>query len=152
MVPLFISDVPLECINSAALEFHIPAKLIISVLNVEHGKSGQRSMNKNGTYDLGPMQINSSWWPELYQYNISPNQVLYDPCININVGVWILSKKIANGHDLLVGIGNYNSTSLQYNLRYLQNVKSKYILLNQLLQLSRFNMKLSNNTKFDQKV
>jgi hypothetical protein len=72
MLPLFISDVPLNCINAAAIQYHIPAKLIISILNVERGETGLAQRNKNGSYDLGPMQINTSWWPKLYDYGITP--------------------------------------------------------------------------------
>lgn len=133
MMPLFVSDVPLHCINEAAYEYHVPAKLIIAVLNVERGKAGLASRNKNGTYDLGLMQINTSWWPELYRYNITPNRVLYNPCINVQVGTWILGKSIADGQDLLSGIGNYNSHTFAYNKNYAQKIRLTYTNLAQIL-------------------
>lgn len=109
---------PLSCINQSASEFHIPSKLIIAVLNTEQGKIGLISKNKNGSVDLGPMQINSRWWPELYRYHITPQDVLYKPCVNIRVGAWILAKSIAEGNDLLGGVGNYNSHTPIYNQAY----------------------------------
>jgi hypothetical protein len=41
------ADVPLRCINEAAIEQHIPARLIISLLSVERGKNGKVEINKN---------------------------------------------------------------------------------------------------------
>lgn len=131
--PLMVSQVPLTCINAVAHEYNVPAKLIISVLNVERGKVGEASRNKNGSYDLGPMQINSSWWPTLYAYGITPQQVLYDPCLNVKIGTWILSKSIANSKDLLFGVGGYNSRTPIINAHYVQNVRVKYTNLNKLL-------------------
>ena len=129
MLPLFISDVSLQCINQAAYEQHIPAKLIISVLNVERGKIGTATRNKNGSVDLGPMQVNSRWWPELYQYNITPHDVQYNPCINLRVGAWILARSIASGQNLLEGVGNYNSHTPFYNHSYTQKIREKYTVL-----------------------
>ena len=133
-LPLTVSQVPLSCINSVAQEFHIPAKLIISVLNVEGGKVGESSRNKNGTYDLGPMQINSSWWPTLYAYGITPQQVLFDPCINLKVGGWILSKNIADAKDLLTGVGDYNSSTFIINKNYSYRVRIRYTDLTKILK------------------
>ena len=126
--------VPLDCINKEAHEYHISEKLLISVLAVEQGKVGLARKNKNGTYDLGPMQINTSWWPELYHYNITPKEVLYNPCTNIKVGAWILAKEISDGDNLLKSIGNYNSHTNYYNKLYLQKIRIKYTLLTQLLE------------------
>src|SRR5436190_3515337 len=100
MLPFFVSDVPLHCINEAAIEYHIPAKLIISILNIERGKVGMICKNQNGTYDIGPSQINSSWLPELAKYSIKQSDIQYDACLNIKVGAWILSKKISNRNNL----------------------------------------------------
>ena len=133
MLPLFMSDVPLHCINEAAIEYKVPAKLIISVLNVERGKIGLKKPNTNGTYDLGPMQINTSWWPKLYAYGITPQEVLHNPCTNVKVGAWILGKSIANGHDLLSGIGDYNSHTRFYNKHYTQQVRINYTRLSSIL-------------------
>jgi hypothetical protein len=69
------ADVPMHCINEAAIEYHVPAKLIISLLNVERGKNGKVEKNKNGTYDIGPMQINSSWLPDLEKHGIKSRRV-----------------------------------------------------------------------------
>lgn len=123
MTPLFINDVPIECINKAAMGYYVPAKLIISVLKTENGHAGTASKNKNGTVDLGPMQINSAWLPTLYRYGFTRQDVQYDPCKNVEVGTWILSQGIASEVFLDKGIGDYHSHSTYYNVKYRTKVK-----------------------------
>lgn len=125
--------VPLHCINEAAIEYHVPARLIISLLQVEQGRVGKIEYNKNGTYDIGPMQINSSWLSELKHHGITQQDILSDPCINIKVGTWLLGKFIASENNLLVGIGDYNSHTKHYNQNYYQKVKINFTKLNLIL-------------------
>jgi soluble lytic murein transglycosylase-like protein len=132
MFMLPIIDVPLHCINEAAIEYHLPAKLIISVLEVEQGKVGQTTKNTNGTYDIGPMQINSTWLSELNTYGITQHDIQYDACKNVRVGAWILSKKIAARNDILVGIGDYNSHTPKYNKAYSLQIKIKFTQISRL--------------------
>ena len=134
MLPMFVSDVPLHCINHAAIEFHVPAKLIISILNIERGKVGQAVKNSNGTYDLGPMQINTSWLPELRRYSISRETVQYDPCVNVKVGAWILAKSIAEEKSLLKGVGDYHSHTFKHNYPYYQKVRVNFTNVNYILK------------------
>ncbi len=133
MLALAVSDVPLPCINEAAIEYRVPAKLIISVLNVERGRVGMAQKNKNGTYDLGPLQINTSWWPMLYKYHVTPKEVQYNPCTNVKIGAWILASSIANGQNLLSGVGDYHSHTPRYNQTYTQQVRIAYTELTQRL-------------------
>jgi hypothetical protein len=130
---LFYSDVPLSCINDAAYEYHVPAKLIIAVLNVEQGKVGMANRNSNGTYDLGPMQINTIWWPKLSRYGITQDDVKNSPCVNIKVGAWILSKSIVAGESLRVGVGNYHSFHTKLNKSYTLQVLQRYTKLSESL-------------------
>jgi hypothetical protein len=133
MLPIIINQIPLHCINEAAELQHVPAKLIMSILQVERGKVGEIVKNKNGTYDIGPLQINSTWLPELKKHGITEAQLQFDPCINVNVGAWILAKSIANGADFLSGIGNYNSHTKLYNQNYYQKVRIHFTRITHLL-------------------
>ncbi len=128
-----IDTLPLSCINETAIEYHVPAKLIISILDVERGKVGKVEYNKNGSYDIGPMQINSSWLPTLKRYGITQHELQYNPCTNIKVGAWILSKFIASENDLLKGIGNYNSHTKRYNQAYYQKVRISFTKIHLIL-------------------
>lgn len=130
---ILINDVPVECINQAAIEYHVPAKLIISVLRTEGGHLGTASLNKNGTYDYGPMQINSRWLKQLAAYGYDATALRDNPCLNVKVGAWILGKAIASGNTLWHGVGNYHSHTSIYNLTYQGQVSHHYRWLNHYL-------------------
>lgn len=130
---LIINDVPIECINKAAIEYHIPATLIISVLKAEGGRNGLASPNKNGTFDYGPMQINTVWLKQIEKYGYTREIIQYNPCANVAVGAWILSREIANGKTLWQGVGNYHSHTLDKNARYSYKVAKTYHNINQKL-------------------
>lgn len=133
MLPLAMMDVPLTCINNAAITYHVSAKLIVSILQVERGQSGKIIKNKNGTYDIGVMAINSLWLPELKKHGISEQAIQFDVCENVFVGTWILSKKLAGRNDLLAGIGDYNSHRPSFNQRYYNKVRISYTKMTLLL-------------------
>jgi soluble lytic murein transglycosylase-like protein len=133
VIALPVFDVPIACINQAAVMYHVPAKLIISVLQTEGGKMGKIEKNKNGTYDIGAMQINSSWLPELKSEGISQDDIQYNACTNVSVGTWILAKKIAAENNLLVGVGDYNSHTSQYNKTYYHKVQRNFTKLSLIL-------------------
>lgn len=64
--------------------------------------------NKNLTRDVGLMQINSFWLPKLKEYGISESD-LFDPCINIHVGAWVLAQSIKVFGYNWEAIGAYNA-------------------------------------------
>lgn len=138
---LLIHGVPVECINQAAITYMVPAKVIISILATEGGKVGSATMNKNGTEDLGPMQINTSWLTQLAQYGYSRQQIQNDPCVNVMIGSWILSGKIAQNAsstgDYWYGVAGYNSVTPSINARYQSKVKDHYQALNELLEAEK---------------
>jgi soluble lytic murein transglycosylase-like protein len=123
---MLINGVPFNCITQAAAQYHIPATMIVSVLKVEGGKVGTASKNKNGTIDYGPMQINSIWLKKIKPYGVSAHDLQYNPCVNINVGTWILAKKIANNKAVWKGVGGYHSKSYVPNLLYQYKVSIYY--------------------------
>lgn len=127
---LEVHGVPIECINQAAITYHVPAPLILSVLAVENGRIGSASPNRNGTFDYGPMQINSIWLSKIRLYGYTLHQLQYDPCINVNVGTWILSQHIANDtSSFWRGVGDYHSYTANLNYNYQIKVSEVYRLL-----------------------
>lgn len=139
---LLIHGVPVECINQAAVTYFVPAKVIISVLAVEGGEPGMASPNKNGTFDYGPMQINTIWLPTIAPYGYTKDQIQYDPCVNVMVGTWILSNKIASiasnsGKDYWRGVAGYHSETPNLNAKYQAKVLTNYQLLSEVLSGKR---------------
>lgn len=110
------------CIDQAAHEYGLHPMLLQSVMMVEGGKLGF-SRNTNGSYDLGPMQINSTWLPKLAPYGITARSLAYDTCMNVRTGAWILKSEIVKaGGDVWQGIGNYHSHTPKFNLIYRNKV------------------------------
>lgn len=135
---MIFHGVPLECINHAAETFHVPASIIVSVMKIENGWNGAAIKNKNGTYDLGVMQVNSSWLTKLNKYRITRQDLQSDPCINVHVATWILAKGLAKGEGW-EGVGNYHSATPIHNERYRRKVKNAYENIMQ--NLSRYAFK-----------
>lgn len=87
-----------QCITDAARFFGIDAELVFTLFDNEGGKVGTFSRNTNGTYDIGPMQINSSNLPEIKKHfpTVTWRVLAYDACASFWVGTWWLYRKI--GH------------------------------------------------------
>jgi hypothetical protein len=130
---LLIHGVPIECINQAAVTYYVPAPIIISVLNTEGGEPGMANINKNGTVDYGPMQINSIWLSKLELYGYTVQKLQFDACSNVMAGTWILAQNIANSPYPWQGIGNYHSITLDKNAVYQTKVWGHYETLQKIL-------------------
>ncbi len=133
MITLAINDVPIACINQAALAYHVPSTLIISILKTENGRNGMANKNLNGSYDFGPMQINSMWLPRIKPYGFTQKDLQYNPCANVQVGAWILSTNIAREGTLWKGVGDYHSHTASLNHEYHIKVKNSYTSINSYL-------------------
>ncbi|OGO91445.1 MAG: hypothetical protein A3F10_02160 [Coxiella sp. RIFCSPHIGHO2_12_FULL_42_15] len=131
MLPVTFNDVPAECINFAAIAYHVPATLILSILKTEDGRNGTAKRNANGSYDYGPFQINSWWLPTLKRFSITREDIQFNPCINAMVGTWILVQALTETKFLPQGVGNYNSHTPHLNQRYSQQVLRWYRLFNE---------------------
>ena len=116
------------CLLLAAKTYAVPPQVLIGILEVEGGHIGLESgPNGNGTYDLGPMQINEIWLPELARHwdvdePTARVWVKDDPRVNIGVGAWILRRQINKTGDLYEGIAHYHSATPKYGGPYAQKV------------------------------
>jgi soluble lytic murein transglycosylase-like protein len=82
------------CAQQASKRYRVPLELIESILHQESGKVGMTVPDPNGTYDIGPMQVNSCWLPTLARYGITQRMIQWDACMNIEVGTWILARNL----------------------------------------------------------
>jgi hypothetical protein len=105
------------CLLLASQTYHVPPAVMIGIMHVEGGRVGQEvGPNFNGTYDLGPMQVNSRWLPELaraWQIDVRKAKIVLrdDGCMNVKVAAWILHKKISEAGTLYGGIAHYHSAT-----------------------------------------
>jgi hypothetical protein len=113
-----------SCLISAANTYQVPAAVMIGIMQVEGGHIGQEAgPNINGTYDLGPMQVNSRWMPELakvWHVNTPTARVWVrdNGCVNVYVAAWILKQKIAETGTLFGGIAHYHSATRNEGYNY----------------------------------
>ena len=99
------------CFDLAAQRYRVPATLLRSISRAESGGNPAAvHRNANGSFDIGHMQINSSWLPTLAKFGIT-RQHLFNPCVSTQVGAWILACNIQRmGYDWKA-IGAYNARS-----------------------------------------
>ena len=117
-----------ECIIAASELYDFPAGVLVIILNVENGRLGEVSGNKNGTVDIGPMQVNEIWVPKLAEHwGVSPDQAYRalrdEVCANIEGGSWILRQALdeAKGN-FWEGVALYHSHSGAAKSAYLRSV------------------------------
>ena len=124
MLPVLINDVPIDCINHAAVVYHVPATVILSIIKQENGRNGEASPNKNGTFDYGVAQINSTWLPTLTKYGYTKDDIQFNACKNVEAATWILAQAIADGKTTWAGVGDYHSHTPKYNQPYSAAIQS----------------------------
>ncbi|MCK5374334.1 MAG: lytic transglycosylase domain-containing protein [Alphaproteobacteria bacterium] len=115
------------CMMMAAQSHDVPPALLAGIYRAEGGKVGQEVANTNGSYDLGPMQINTIWLPELsQQWGISEEKtheiVRDDACVNVDVAAWILRKHLNETHDLSKALEHYHSRTPKFGKKYKKRV------------------------------
>jgi len=106
------------CFDATGQKYHVDPLLIEAIAMGESGKRpGITHANRNPetgkivSTDYGLMQINSTHIPGLIRkgYIRSPQDLLTRPCLNVQIGTWILA-----GHFQVCGIswnclGSYNA-------------------------------------------
>lgn len=109
------------CFDKAAQLYGLNAELLKAIAKVESNfNPAAVHYNKNGTYDYGLMQINSSWYSVLGRERWLR---LGDPCYNILVGAWILKNCILQYGYIWRAVGCYHSPNLRHQLRYINFVR-----------------------------
>jgi len=114
----------LACMLATAQFYHLPPRVLPSIQAVEGGFDGAIHPNRNGTDDLGVMQINTQWVQPIAAYAHMPptavhDRLVNDDCFNIAAAGLILRSYIVETHgDLMQAIGNYHSHTQALNQSY----------------------------------
>ncbi|MGE5270516.1 MAG: lytic transglycosylase domain-containing protein [Thiohalocapsa sp.] len=104
--------------------YHLPPHVLPSIQLVESGNPGLASRNKDGSADLGVMQINSLWVAPLAQHTSQSQtavrqRLLHDACFNIAAAGAILRIYLNEEKgNLLRAVGDYHSHKPVRNLSY----------------------------------
>ncbi|MCK6418772.1 MAG: lytic transglycosylase domain-containing protein [Alphaproteobacteria bacterium] len=122
------------CMMLAAQTYDLPPAVLVGIYKAEGGQPGMEMKNKNGTYDLGPMQINTTWIPQLAEkWDVSRDTartwVRDDVCTNVGVAAWILRSHLEETGNITQAIAHYHSRTPIHGTKYKTRVIS--ILKNQ---------------------
>lgn len=117
------------CLAAAAAHHAVDVALVHAIAAVESGfdPSAVNRANKNGSRDIGLMQINSSWLPVLARWSITEDK-LFDPCVSAYVGAWILADNIARLGRNWRAVGAYNARTPAKQLAYVRRVQKQLAL------------------------
>lgn len=75
--------------------------------------------NRNGTFDIGLMQINSRWIKRL---GLDPAKLISDPCYNAHVGAKILKDCFTKYGDSWEAVGCYHAVSHDERASYARDI------------------------------
>ncbi|MCB1682635.1 MAG: lytic transglycosylase domain-containing protein [Rhodospirillales bacterium] len=117
----------LTCLLLAAQTYNVPPVLLAGIYKAEGGRVGQEVANSNGTYDLGPMQINTIWVPVVAKkWGVTSTKarkaVRDDACTNVSVAAWILRNHLSETESLARALSYYHSRTPSYGQQYQMRV------------------------------
>ena len=112
-----------DCVADAARASNLPLAALIGILATENGRAGEALQNANGTWDMGPFQINTCHVNELVDIGITPETVLRDGCANAYAAAWLLRKEYKRTGNLWEAVGAYHSRTPKYRDAYIARVK-----------------------------
>lgn len=112
------------CLAAAAGHHAVDPAVLHAIASVESGFNPQaiNRTNRNGSRDIGLMQINSSWLPTLARWDITETQ-LFDPCVSAYVGAWILAGNMARMGHTWRAVGAYNARTPARQVAYVRRVQ-----------------------------
>lgn len=108
------------CFNEAGTRYNIAPELLWAIANHESGfKPDAINWNKNGSFDVGTMQVNSAWAKTLGE---DYWQRMFDPCENIMAGAWVLRQCINSAGYNWGAVGCYNTGSSRKGQSYINKI------------------------------
>lgn len=117
LLSLYMSSASAFCFNDAGARYNIDPVLLRSIsiressLNPNAINSNKNKDGKITSYDYGLMQVNSSHLEKLKSLGIikSKNDLLTNPCLNVQIGAWILATHIQKCGVNWDCLGSYNA-------------------------------------------
>lgn len=105
----------LACMMAVSRLYALPPRVLPSIQKVEAGVPGTISRNRNGTADLGVMQINTRWLPHLAAswrlgHDDVARRLIAEPCFNIASAGAIMRIYLNEARgDVVQAVGFYHS-------------------------------------------
>lgn len=119
------------CIHASVRGHAWLERTLWALRDTEGGWIGAAVPNRNDSYDLGPMQVNSWWVSKLAMVlDRSGERVTgwlrTDPCFNVEVARWIFLSALAQSRDFWTAVGLYHSRNLDLRTAYARDVWRRY--------------------------
>jgi len=106
------TTVQANCWAAASTRYNIDPLLLYAIAKVESSLDPTAiNHNRNGTVDIGLMQINSSHLPQLAKVGITRRRLVEEPCTSIMAGAQILAGLIGRHGYTWTAVGAYNAGS-----------------------------------------
>lgn len=123
VAPVLAQAVSLDSCFAAAGERHGVSPVLLAA--IAHKESSMRAhawnRNRDGSLDIGLMQINSRWLPTLRRHGITPEQ-LWEPCVSIHVGAWVLAGNFRQLGFNWEAVGAYNARRQDLRMNYARSI------------------------------
>ncbi|WP_238538999.1 lytic transglycosylase domain-containing protein [Novosphingobium sp. AP12] len=121
-----------QCIQQAAGGRAWLERTLWGLRDQEAGWIGAEIANTNGTHDLGPLQVNSSWVARLSSLvgrepALVRKWLIHDPCFNVQAAKWIFLSGLRVTHDYWKAVGVYHSPTPERQLRYRKSVAQRLV-------------------------
>jgi hypothetical protein len=117
------------CFAEAGNRYGIPEDLLRAIARVESSNNPAATnlshIERTKSYDIGVMQVNSSWLPRLAAMGIT-EPMLREPCQNVMVGAWILSHHLREAGADWNGVGSYNASCRTLSKQQCENARYTY--------------------------
>lgn len=111
------------CFDEQEGIYGINSKLLRSIAETESNLNTKViHKNQDGSFDIGLMQINSSWIRPL---GLDRQRLISDPCYNVSTGARILSTCIEKHGYTWEAVGCYNAVSKGKRQKYSRKVYSQ---------------------------
>lgn len=117
------------CYDQAGDYYGVSPDLLRAIATVESNQDPRAvNVNRDGSRDIGLMQINELWLPKLSRMGISEDD-LWDACVSTFVGAWVLVQNVAHYGPSWEAVGAYNAGKRETaaaranRARYIERVK-----------------------------
>ena len=122
-LPPAVQQERVVCSVQAAAQYQLDPLILLAVASNENGRPGQWVRNKNGTHDVGAMQLNTAYLATLAKYGVTPQDAARPGCYSYFLAAWRIKRHIVRDRgDLWTRVANYHSYTPRFNSRYRQKL------------------------------
>ena len=117
-VPAYM-QVAVSCAFDVGPKYGVPVNVVMAVAEVEGAKPNTVSRNRDGSVDVGRMQVNSVHFDQLAQHGITPGHLMEPGCYPVELATWMIARHMqACKSDLWTCVSRYHSKEPRDNAAY----------------------------------